>query len=69
MVCESNIEIEGKIIICPRAPQGQHECRYDDQLNLSKLRVVMNEESRDIVIQKRDGTNKIIPELKGMKVS
>ena len=63
MIYETDIEIEGKIVLSSKAPNQQHARRYNEQLNLAELRIVTSEEPHDLIVQKRDGTLQTISDL------
>ena len=59
----------GKIVISAKArPKGQHERRYNPQLNLQEVSILTNNEPHDLVLQLRGGELQSISDLnpKGM---
>ena len=47
---------DGKIIISAKnRPRGEHERRYNQQVNLQEISILRNSEPNDIVIQQRGG--------------
>ena len=60
--------VSGKIIITARKPTGEHERRYNRQLNLQEVSILTNSQPNDLVLQKRGGGLKTISDLnpKGM---
>ena len=60
---------EGKIVISAKAtPAGEHERRYNDQLNLKEVSILTNSKPHDLVLQQRGGGLQTISDLnpKGM---
>ena len=60
---------DGKLIISAKnRPRGEHERRYNQQVNLQEISILRNSEPNDIVIQQRGGPLQIISDLnpKGM---
>ena len=60
---------DGKIIISAKErPKGEHERRYNKQLNLQEVTILTNSEPHDLVLQKRGGGLQQISDLnpKGM---
>ena len=60
---------QGKIVISAKArPTGQHERRYNDQLNLQEVSILTNSQPHDLVLQQRGGKLQSISDLnpKGM---
>ena len=59
----------GKIVISAKArPTGEHERRYNVQINLQEVSILTNSEKHDLVIQLRGGSLQSISDLnpKGM---
>jgi hypothetical protein len=59
----------GKIVISAKArSQGEHERRYNAQINLQEVSILKNSEPHDLVLQQRGGALKKISDLnpKGM---
>ena len=59
----------GKIVISAKArPMGEHERRYNPQLNLQEVSILTNSEPHDLVLQMRGGELQTISDLnpKGM---
>ena len=55
---------QGKIVISAKArPVGEHERRYNDQLNLQEVSILTNSEPHDLVLQRRGGTLQTISDL------
>ena len=60
---------EGKLIISAKNhPTGEHERRYNKQINLQEISILRNSEPHDIVLQQRGGSLQTISNLnpKGM---
>jgi hypothetical protein len=60
---------QGKIVISAKArPNGEHERRYNTQLNLQEVSILTNSEPHDLVLQQRGGELQTISDLnpKGM---
>ena len=60
---------QGKIVISAKArPTGEHERRYNDQLNLQEVSILTNSQPHDLVLQCRGGKLQNISDLnpKGM---
>ena len=60
---------QGKIVISAKArPNGEHERRYNAQLNLQEVSILTNSEPHDLVLQQRGGELQTISDLnpKGM---
>ena len=47
--------IQGKIVICAKAPTGEHERRYNEQICLEEVRILTNNSPHDLVLFKRGG--------------
>ena len=58
----------GKIVITAKKPAGEHDRRYNHQLNLNEVSILTNSQPNDLVLQKRGGGLKMISDLnpKGM---
>ena len=60
---------QGKIVISAKArPTGEHERRYNEQLNLQEVSILTNSQPHDLVLQQRGGGLQSISDLnpKGM---
>ena len=59
---------QGKIVICEKAPRGEHTRRYNRQLNLKEVAIMTDSQPHDLVLQKRGGGIKKIHDMnpKGM---
>ena len=58
----------GKIVICSKAPSGQHTRRYNPQTNLKEVSILTDTEPHDLILQKRGGGLHTVRDLhpKGM---
>ena len=59
----------GKIVIsAKKRPSGEHERRYNEQLNLKEVSILTNSQPHDLVLHQRGGGLQVISELnpKGM---
>jgi hypothetical protein len=50
----------GKLVISAKAPVGQHERRYNEQLCLQEVRIVTNNAPHDLVLYKRGGGLQVV---------
>ena len=60
---------QGKIVISAKQrPTGEHERRYNEQLNLQEVSILTNSQPHDMVLQRRGGGLQEITDLnpKGM---
>ena len=60
---------QGKLVISAKArPKGEHERRYNPQMNLQEVSILTNNEPHDLVLQQRGGSLQAISDLnpKGM---
>ena len=46
---------EGTLVISAKQPTGEHQRRYNAQINLNEVRILTNSGPHDIVVQKRGG--------------
>ena len=58
----------GKIVICAKAPTGQHARRYNQQSNLKEVSILTDTQPHDLILQKREGGLHSVSDLnpKGM---
>ena len=56
--------MKGKIVISAKArPTGEHERRYNEQINLQEVSILTNSEPHDLVLQLRGGGLHTISDL------
>ena len=53
----------GKLIICAKAPTGEHARRYNAQLDLKEVSIVTNCQNHDLVLHKRGGGLQTVSDL------